>query len=145
MICIWHIIFRNLDLYRSRRMENRFQEWKDFLKATTTGTAIFFISGTILDIQTFSPIFYFTLWFSTTILTLSFRIFLRYILRKIRLNNRNLRFVTIVGTNQRAYDIERWISSGRINADYMKKYVLQVFFNDADSLRGRKNGNSNCR
>ena len=110
MICIWHIIFRNLGLYRSRRMENRIQEWKDILKATTTGTAIFFISGTILDIETFSFIFYFTLWFSTTILTLSFRIFLRYFLRKIRLNNRNLRFVTIVGTNQRAYDIERWIN-----------------------------------
>jgi len=27
----------------------------------------------------------------------------------------------------------------------MKKYALQVFFNDVDSLGGRKNGNSNCR
>ena len=60
--------------------------------------------------ETFTLIFYLILWFSTTILTLSFRIFLRYFLRKIRLNNRNLRFVTIVGTNQRAYDIERWIN-----------------------------------
>jgi hypothetical protein len=37
------------------------------------------------------------------------------------------------------------LSSGRINADYMKKYALQVFFNDVDSLGGRKNGNFNCR
>jgi len=109
LVFFWHIIFSNFGLYRSRRMEKVIQEWKDILKATTTGTTIFFISGTILDIETFTLIFYLTLWFSTTILTLSFRIFLRYFLGKIRFNNRNLRFVTIAGTNQRAYDIERWI------------------------------------
>ena len=110
MVYIWHIIFRSLGLYRSRRIENRIQEWKDILKATTTGTTIFFSAEHYLISKLLLPFFISILWFSTTILTLSFRIFLRYFLGKIRLKNRNLRFIAIIGTNQRAYDIERWIN-----------------------------------
>jgi amino acid transporter len=54
MISLWHIVFRAFDLYRSRRLENRTRECKDILKATTTGTVIFFICGTIFSVDIFT-------------------------------------------------------------------------------------------
>lgn len=104
MILLWYLLFNGFHLYRSKRLGKRLQEFKDILKATTTGSAIFFLSGHFFQISLFSPLFISLFCLSSTIFTLSFRILLRFVLKKIRLYGRNLRFVLIVGTNQRAYD-----------------------------------------
>lgn len=100
----WHLVFNGFQLYRSRRLGNKLQEWKDILKATTMGVAILMLVRFIFNIKAFTPPFIAFFWLSSTILTISFRSLLRYALVKVRLHGRNLRLVVIVGTNQRAYD-----------------------------------------
>ncbi len=104
MILLWHLLFNGFQLYRSRRLDNRLQEWKDILKATTTGTAIFMLAGLIFNISTFTPFFIGIFWLSSTIFTVLFRNILRYALKKVRTYGRNLRSIIIAGTNQRSYD-----------------------------------------
>ncbi len=113
MIFLWHLLFNSFQLYRSRRLDSTTGEWKDIFKATTLGTAIFILAGFTFDISTFTPLFIATFWLSSTTLTILFRGILRHSLKKLRLHNRNLRFVLIAGTNQRAYDFARIIEEKR--------------------------------
>lgn len=109
LIFLWHLVFQSFQLYRSRRIERIFWAWKDILKATTTGTALFVLGGLIFNISVFTPLFIGFFWLSSTGLTMSFRSVLRYALKKVRLYDRNLRFVLIVGTNKKAFDFARMI------------------------------------
>ncbi|MBI5049581.1 MAG: sugar transferase [Nitrospirae bacterium] len=101
---LWHITFNNLQLYRSRRLDSGHDEWKDILKATSIGTAIITLVSFIIKNTLTTPQFVIFFWGLSTIFTLFFRKAMRYILKKVRIHGRNLRFVLIVGTNQRAYD-----------------------------------------
>lgn len=104
MILAWHLLFKNFHLYCSQRLGNKLNECKNILKATTIGTVIFIFAGLLFKIKAFSPLYSLVFWLTSTILTILFRSVLRYSLKKIRLYGRNLRFVLIVGTNQRAYN-----------------------------------------
>ncbi|MDO9027331.1 MAG: sugar transferase [Candidatus Roizmanbacteria bacterium] len=104
IIISWHITFNNFQLYRSRRLDSGHNEWKDLLKATGIGTAIITLVSFITKNTFTTPLFIIFFWGLITIFTLFFRKAMRYILKKVRVHGRNLRFVLIVGTNQRAYD-----------------------------------------
>jgi exopolysaccharide biosynthesis polyprenyl glycosylphosphotransferase len=123
MIVLWHTIFDKFNLYRSKRLESKIQEWVDIFKATTLGTGMIYICGRVFNIETLSLNFCLTFWFSTTIFTILFRSSLRYFLKIVRLSGRNLRFILIVGTNQRAYDIERWINNHKEVGYRVKGYL----------------------
>jgi exopolysaccharide biosynthesis polyprenyl glycosylphosphotransferase len=135
MISLWHIVFRAFDLYRSRRLENRTRECKDILKATTTGTVIFFICGTIFSVDIFTSNVYLIIWLSTTICTLVFRVSLRYFLKQIRLQDRNLRFIAIIGTNQRAYDIETWLDKHKEWGFCVTGYIDDVIYYPKEQIK----------
>lgn len=105
----WHLLFRNLGLYKSRRINSSMKETNDVVKATTYGTVIIALSGVIFSVDIVTTRFIGIFWLTSTVLTSSFRIFLRQFLNKVRAFGRNLRFVLIVGTNQRAYDFARMI------------------------------------
>lgn len=113
VIILWEILFHHFHLYRSRRLDRRIQECKDIVKATTTGTVIMLVCGQICKISAFTPHFMLFFWFSSTILTICFRLFIRYFLKKVRLHGRNLRNILIVGTNRRAYDFARKIEESK--------------------------------
>ena len=103
IVFIWHLVFKWLQLYRSRRMESEFIEWKDILKATSLGATVYLCMGYLLNITAFSPLYLGAFWIMSTTLTLSVRILMRLSLKKVRLFGRNLRFILIAGTNSRAY------------------------------------------
>lgn len=113
VIILWGILFHHFHLYRSRRLGRRIQECKDIVKATTAGTVIMLVCGQICKISAFTPHFMLAFWFSSTMLTICFRLFIRYFLKKVRLHGRNLRNILIVGTNQRAYDFARKIEESK--------------------------------
>ena len=113
VIILWEILFHHFHLYRSRRLDRRIQECKDIVKATTAGTVIMLVCGQICKISAFTPYFMLAFWFSSTMLTICFRLFIRYFLKKARLHGRNLRNILIVGTNQRAYDFARKIEESK--------------------------------
>jgi exopolysaccharide biosynthesis polyprenyl glycosylphosphotransferase len=103
------LLFRGFHLYRSRRLYNRIQEYKDIVKATTTGTAVFVILGLVIESSFFTSPLFGLFWLFSTALTVLFRTLARYIIGKARIHGRNLRFVIIVGTNKRAYSYARTI------------------------------------
>lgn len=123
MILLWHVLFNNFHLYRSRRLDSKLHEWRDILKATTLGTAIFLLVGYTFKISAFTLLFITVFWLSSTIFTISFRSILRYALKKVRLYGRNLRFVLIVGTNQRAYDFARMIEEKKELGYHLLGYI----------------------
>ncbi|NVM20211.1 MAG: sugar transferase [Desulfobacterales bacterium] len=126
MIFLWHMIYRFFRLYRSRRLQNYTREWKDIVKSTTAGTLIFFLCGKVFNTGPFTPMFALGFWLSTTFLTISFRTLLRYALKKVRAYGRNLRFVLIVGTNERAYAFARAIEGNRELGYHLAGYVDDV-------------------
>jgi len=111
MIICWNVLFKIFHLYGSRRLDKGIHEWKDIVKVTTLGIMIFSVAGYVFNVTAFTPKFIVTLWVISTSLTIVFRIIVRAILRKVRSYGRNLRFVLIVGTNQRAYDFARMIET----------------------------------
>lgn len=128
MTYLWQMIYRSFRLYDSRRIGNKIQEWKDVTKATTTATAIFFLGATIFNIDLFTPFFILVFWFATTFLTISFRTLLRYGLKKVRAYGRNLRFILIVGTNQRAYDFAHMIERNKELGYRIAGYVDDLLY-----------------
>lgn len=108
-VFIWHLIFNSFNLYHSRRLDMNCMEIIGIIKATTTGTVIFMLLGFITGAYVLVPLGIGVLWFSSTMCTIMFRLGLRFMLRKIRLYGRNLRFVLIVGTNNKAYEFARMI------------------------------------
>ena len=80
MIIVWHFLIRSFHLYHSRRLGSGLHEWKNILKVTTIGTSMFALIGLIFHITAFTPSFIGVFWVSSTILTISFRYFLRRLL-----------------------------------------------------------------
>lgn len=115
LLCIgisWEVIFHGFQLYRSRRLDSQTQEWKDVIKATTTGTVVILLFGQVISVSV--PVsFFYNFWFLSTILTISSRSILRQFLKMVRSYGRNLRFVLIVGTNQRACNFFRKIEANK--------------------------------
>lgn len=113
MLFIWQMVCYYLGLYNSRRLQGYWQEWKDIVKATSLATVIFVVGAHIFNVYLFSPVFISVFWVSTTLLTISFRTLLRQFLKKVRVHGKNLRFVLIVGTNERAYEFAEMIKKNR--------------------------------
>lgn len=135
IIFLWGAVLHSFRLYKSRRLDGRIQEWKDIIKATTMGTALILLCGQIFSVKIFTGQFLSVLWLLSTILTISFRSLLRYFLKKVRLYGRNLRFILIAGTNQRAYDFAQKIEE-RMELGYrVLGYIDDKIYLPKENLR----------
>ena len=123
MLLVWQLVCYNFGLYSSRRLQNSFQEWKDIIKATSLVTVLFLLGAHIFNIVLFTPVFTSIFWLFLTVLTIFFRTVLRHALKKIRSHGGNLRFIVIVGTNERAYDFARIIRKNRESGYRVVGYV----------------------
>jgi exopolysaccharide biosynthesis polyprenyl glycosylphosphotransferase len=101
-LIVWHIVFSGFGLYGSRRLSMRSEELLDTLKATSVASAILFIAAISLRIGMITPQFVMLFWMGSTAVTLSSRVFIRFVLAKVRNRGRNIRHLLIVGTNCRA-------------------------------------------
>lgn len=135
MLWLWRIICRHFHLYQSRRLQSHVQEWKDIFKATTTATLLFFLGARLFNVSFFGPVFTVVFWLSSSLLTACFRSFLRYALKRVRLHGRNLRFILIVGTNQRAYDFARTIEENREFGYRVAGYVDDCLYVPKEGIR----------
>jgi exopolysaccharide biosynthesis polyprenyl glycosylphosphotransferase len=103
----WGWLFSAFLLYQSRRLIDRWMEALDCLKATLIGTMLIFITGRLLHLELITPRFIIVFFLSSTVLTISSRLMLRYVLELARRRGRNLRNMLIVGTNPRALNFAR--------------------------------------
>jgi exopolysaccharide biosynthesis polyprenyl glycosylphosphotransferase len=108
---LWHLMFSSFGLYRSRRFSGLKLDAKDVLKATTAGTFVIFFAAWIFKIGMATPLFLLVFWTVTTVANILTRLSLRGALKWLRRHGRNVRFVLIVGSNERAIKFARKIES----------------------------------
>ncbi len=113
-LIVWHIIFSVFRLYYSRRLSTRWEEVIDVIKATSAGSVVIFIASTLFRISLATPVFILVFWMGSSGITILGRLMLRQILKWLRLRGRNLRFMLIVGTNERAVNFSRKIASSAL-------------------------------
>ena len=128
MIFFWHLLFITFRLYLSRRLTSKIYDVKDILKATSTGTIIFFFCGKLFNVEIVTIYFCFIFWSSISIFTILYRILLKYFLKILRKRGRNLRFVVIVGTNRRAYAIGKQMKENQELGYFVKGYIDDIVF-----------------
>ena len=110
-LLLWHFLFVVFRLYHSRRLGTRWHEAVDVIKATSLGTLGIFMAGVLFRIEMITPTFLIVFWGVSSTATILTRILFRYAARHIRLRGRNLRYVLIVGTNERAVRFARNIEA----------------------------------
>jgi exopolysaccharide biosynthesis polyprenyl glycosylphosphotransferase len=110
LLC-WHVIFSSFRLYGSRRLSRRRDEMLDILKACSLGTFVVLVAAVVLRIRMATPMFLVIFWAASTLATMSSRVAMRSLLKRIRLSGRNLRNMLIIGTNQRAIEFAKKIDA----------------------------------
>jgi exopolysaccharide biosynthesis polyprenyl glycosylphosphotransferase len=110
-VLMWHLIFSGFGLYHSHRFSSIKAEIRDLLKAIALGTLIILVSAWIFTIEIVTPIFLLVFLTGTSIATIVSRLVLRRVLKWTRLHGRNLRYMLVVGTNERARKFVRKIES----------------------------------
>jgi len=111
IVVIWHSIFSMNGLYNSMRMSSRGREIIGVIKATFLAAAVTFVVGLVFRIQMFTSLFLFVFWATSTLAVMASRLSLRFVLKQIRLQGRNLRHMLIVGTNKRAIQFAKKIEA----------------------------------
>jgi exopolysaccharide biosynthesis polyprenyl glycosylphosphotransferase len=101
-LVVWHVLFSTLGLYASHRLSSRSSESVDVVKATTLGTLVLWAGARLFAIRMASPRFLVMFFAISTVLLVTSRLFLRFMLERTRLHGRNLRNMLIVGTSKRA-------------------------------------------
>jgi len=102
MLVIWQISFTSFGLYRSKRFSSQKKEIIDIFKSATVGSLMIFTTGLLFRVRFLSPTLIVYFFILVNVTTVTYRIILRYLLKKVRSHGRNLRRMLIVGTNERA-------------------------------------------
>jgi exopolysaccharide biosynthesis polyprenyl glycosylphosphotransferase len=103
-LAAFHLLFRNLGLYRSHRLSATSHELRDLATAVALGTLPLLPLGTLLHFEYVAPLFLIA-FFSLAFLGLATeRILVRAAVRWLRRHGQNLRDVVIVGDSGPALD-----------------------------------------
>lgn len=117
LLYIWHLTFKTVGLYGSKRLSSRKAEAMDIVKATGMGTTALVVAAFLLRFQMVTPIFAAFFWAFSAISMVSTRAAIRSWLRHLRKGGKNLRNMLIVGSNGRAIRFARAIE-GRPELGY---------------------------
>lgn len=101
-VFVWHSILASSGLYTSKRISSRWTEIVDIIKSTSIGTFALFILAMLFNIRMISNSFLAIFWAAISLSTILSRLMLKFVLKQLRLNERNLRDIVVVGTNPRA-------------------------------------------
>jgi exopolysaccharide biosynthesis polyprenyl glycosylphosphotransferase len=110
-LILWHLVFKSVGLYQSKRLSNRMSEVRDVLKATLMGTAILGVVARLFSIEMVDTLFMMYFLSISTLLTVISRLALRSMLGSVRRHDRNLRHMLVVGSNPRALQFIRKIQA----------------------------------
>jgi len=133
-ILTWHIILSSFGFYHSKRLAYLRGESLDIVKATSLLTLVISVGAILFRIKMVTPIFVIVFWFSCNTITITGRLFFRYILKWLRVHGHNLRFMLIIGTGEQAVKFAQNIETkpelgyhiiGFVNAKETKTEELQ--------------------
>ncbi len=111
LLLVWHIIFVFSGLYHSRRLSTHGAELLDILMATSGATLVLSLATLLFHIRMITPHFVAVFWAVSSVTVMLSRLALRYLLERIRIRGRNLRYVVIAGTNRRAIEFARHLEA----------------------------------
>ena len=111
LMVVWHGIFVMCGLYQSKRLTSRRAEIRELLKATCLASILLLGSAAMFHIFMVQPAFVLLFWVFCTSLMVSGRLGARWILLNLRRHGRNTRFLLILGTNTRALDFARRVTT----------------------------------
>jgi len=109
LLWIWHLIFRMLGLYGSKRLASRTEEAVDVIKATSLATVVLLLGDVLLGFRMVTTSFISIFWATSTLIAVMTRFVLRTWLRQLRVHGRNSRNMLIVGSNPRAIEFAKTI------------------------------------
>lgn len=109
ILLTWRTVFSACGLYGSKRLSKRTKEYFGIIGAVSVGTLLISIETSLFGIGPVTYHFIAVFWTFSCLSTILSRIVLRYALGLIRIRGRNLRFLLIVGTNQRAIQFAKEI------------------------------------
>ena len=105
----WNLLFLSAGLYRSRRLTTFRREALDVVWACTAGTLLIGAVAWAIDLQVVGAVFLAVFWAFSIVLCTGQRLLFRASMRWLRRRGRNLRFLLIAGTNDRAVALAREI------------------------------------
>jgi exopolysaccharide biosynthesis polyprenyl glycosylphosphotransferase len=111
LLFVWHNIFVFCGLYASKRLTRQRTEFVEVCKATTLAAVFLLASAGPFQLQVVSPRFVLLFWLSSAFMMVAGRVAARWLLLTLRSRGRNARFILIIGTNERAIEFGRQISS----------------------------------
>ena len=106
-----HIVLVLYGLYRSRRLMRRRTEIVDVAKAMTLTTCMFAALGWFFSIRMITTDFVAIFWILSVVIVWSNRFFLRSVAGYLRGRGKDLRYVLVLGTNERALRFAREITA----------------------------------
>jgi exopolysaccharide biosynthesis polyprenyl glycosylphosphotransferase len=117
--------FSLCNLYESKRLSTRSAEAADVLRAVTISTLFLWCGARLFSILHSKSYFLLAFWAIASLLIISARSLLRYLLAGIRKRGRNLHHILVLGSNARAIEFGR-----RIEAMPERGYRLLGFVDD---------------
>ncbi|HUO17282.1 MAG TPA: sugar transferase [Verrucomicrobiae bacterium] len=111
MILAWDVAFSVCGMYGSKRLSTGRSILIDSLKATSFSVVCLAIASTLFTITMVTLHFLALFWILSFLLVSAGRLILRQLLGNVRRRGRNLRYLLILGTNQRALDFAARIES----------------------------------
>jgi len=102
LILLWHFGFLACGLYESNRLSTRRRELINTAKGTFLSSLVVVVFSVLFNIRIVSPVAIVRFWLLSTCLFLIGRVLLRASLGAVRRRGRNLRYILILGTNERA-------------------------------------------
>ena len=111
LVVIWHLVFLSMGLYDSRRIDRGKGEYHDVFKAVVMGSMLLLVVGALFrrdHINREVVLYFAALTFSFTCIG---RLFLRMVLGWVRVHNRNLRRLLLVGSNRRGMAFARRVKA----------------------------------
>ena len=129
IIIVTHLIFYKLfDLYSSHRTTRFYYEAVNVLKANMVSFFALELTCLIINNIYNTQIFLIILFIVNTVIIVSYRFFLRKLLRYLRKKGYNKKFIVIIGINNCT---EKFIESIKANSSY--GYEILGYFNDKTS------------
>jgi exopolysaccharide biosynthesis polyprenyl glycosylphosphotransferase len=102
MLLVWHVLLSLCGLYESKRLDTRRSEIFEVLRGTTLMGISVIVVASVVTIHTVTLAFLAFFWAFSSACLVSGRLTVRRLLELMRRRGRNLHYILILGTNQRA-------------------------------------------
>ena len=110
---VWGVIFKQMHMYRPRRISSHLAEARDVLKAVTLTTFILMVGSYLLKKFEISRLVFVYFWGLSSVGLILTRLIFRELLRWARRRGYNLRHVVILGTEQLGRTLRQQIGQHR--------------------------------